>query len=133
MSIELIERARRHGTRTAIVDERGEHTYDSLLQASQRVASALLRGSDDLREARVAFMVAPGFNYGVLQWGIWRAGGVAVPLCLSHPAPELEYVLADTTASIVVADDAFCDRIGPLAGEVFVCACQAYPGELACV
>ena len=117
MSIELIERARRHDTRRAIVDERGEHTYDSLLQASQRVASALLRGSDDLGEARVAFMVAPGFDYAALQWGIWRAGGIAVPLCLSHPAPELDYVLADTTASIVVADDAFCDRIEPLAYE----------------
>ena len=115
MSIELIQRARRHGTRTAIVDERDEHTYDSLLQASQCAASALLRGSNDLGEARVAFMVAPGFDYAALQWGIWRAGGIAVPLCLSHPAPELDYVLADTTASIVVADDVFCDRLGPLA------------------
>jgi malonyl-CoA/methylmalonyl-CoA synthetase len=113
--IELIERAGRHSDRTAIVDEQGEHSYDSLLQASQRVASALLRGDNDLEEARVAFMVAPGFDYAAVQWGIWRAGGIAVPLCLSHPAPELEYVLADTAASIVVADDAFCDRIGALA------------------
>ena len=112
--IELIERAGRHSDRTAIVDEQGEHSYASLLQASQRVASALLRGND-LEEARVAFMVAPGFDYAAVQWGIWRAGGIAVPLCLSHPAPELEYVLSDTTASIVVVDDAFCDRIGPLA------------------
>ena len=112
--IELIERSQRHSDRGAIVDEQGEHSYNSLLQASQRVAAALLHDDQDLEEARVAFMVAPGFDYAAVQWGIWRAGGIAVPLCLSHPAPELEYVLADTTASIVVADDAFCDRIGPL-------------------
>src|SRR2546426_10859175 len=36
------------------------------------------------------------------QWGIWRAGGVAVPLAVSHPPPELEYVIRDAEAEIVV-------------------------------
>jgi malonyl-CoA/methylmalonyl-CoA synthetase len=115
MSISLVERVGRHRGRMAVVDERGEHTYDELLAASAAVAERLLDGRDDLREARVAFMVAPGFGYVATQWAIWRAGGVAVPLCLTHPAPELEYVLDDTGASIAVADAAHEARLRPLA------------------
>ncbi|MEX2281811.1 MAG: acyl-CoA synthetase [Gemmatimonadota bacterium] len=116
MSIELIERARRHSSRVAIVDARGEHTYDALLTASHHNAAALTgRAHQDLLEAPVAFMVSPGFEYAAVQWGIWRAGGIAVPLCLSHPAPELDYVLADTHAQFIIVDDANRERLEPLA------------------
>ncbi len=37
--------------------------------------------------------IPPGFDHVAVQWGIWRAGGIAVPLAISHPPPELEYVL----------------------------------------
>ena len=53
---------------------------------------ALLAGAADLAGARVAFLAPPGIDYVVAQWGIWRAGGIAVPLCTTHPPPELEYV-----------------------------------------
>ncbi len=118
MSIDLIERAARHGGRVALADDAGEHTYDDLLAASARVAALLAAhgGGADLGEARVAFMAEPGLDYVAAQWGIWRAGGVAVPLCVSHPAPELEYVLGDTGAATVLAGDAFEARLRPLAG-----------------
>lgn len=115
MSVLLAERARAHAGRTAIVDDAGEHAYDELLAASAAVARALLEGRADLGEARVAFMVSPGFGYAAVQWGVWRAGGVAVPLCLSHPEPELDYVLEDTGAAVVVAGPEFEARLGPLA------------------
>ena len=38
----------------------------------------------------------------MVQWGIWLAGGIAVPLCLSYPFPELEYVLANSEADLLV-------------------------------
>ena len=69
-----------------------------------RVCSAAT--SHDLNEARVAFLVAPGFDHVAIQWGIWRAGGIAVPLPLSHPPAELEYLIRDSEASIVIADPA---------------------------
>ncbi len=115
MSIELIERAGRHSARLAIVDPDGEHSYGNLLSASHRIASALLAITDDLAEAPVAFMVLPGFEYAATQWGIWQAGGIAVPLCLSYPAPELDYILADTGARFVIADPLHRDRLEALA------------------
>ena len=60
--------------------------------------------ASDLNEARVAFLVTPGFDYVAVQWGIWRAGGIAVPLPMSHPPAELEYLIRDSEASIVIAD-----------------------------
>src|SRR6266545_5739805 len=98
----LVARARDHGDRPAILATEGAFTYRDLLDASARVAACLLAGRDDLAEARVAFLVPPGFHYVASQWGIWRAGGVAVPLAVSHPPPELEYMIRDAEAEIVV-------------------------------
>lgn len=100
----LIARAERHGERTAVVDSRGSFTYNDLLDASSRVATALLAGRDDLREERVAFLVTPGFPWVAVQWGIWRAGGIAVPLPLNSPRSELEYFIVDTQASTLLFD-----------------------------
>src|SRR5688572_1027063 len=113
----LIARARDHGDRTAILAAEGLFTYRQLLDASARIAACLLDGADDLRESRVAFLTPPGFEYAAVQWGIWRAGGVAVPLCVSHPRPELEYVILDSDAEVVVAHPAFEEVVGTIATE----------------
>jgi malonyl-CoA/methylmalonyl-CoA synthetase len=101
--------------RPAIIAADGVFTYDDLHEASARVASDLLAGRRDLDGARVAFMVAPGCAYAAVQRGIWRAGGVAVPLALSHPPAELEYTLGDSESESVVADAAHARTIVPLA------------------
>ncbi|HYL55471.1 MAG TPA: acyl-CoA synthetase [Gemmatimonadales bacterium] len=100
-------RARRHGDRTALVATEGTFSYRDLLDASARVAACLLAGRDDLAEARVAFLAPPSFAYVATQWGIWRAGGIAVPLAVSHPPPELEYVIRDADADVVVVHPDF--------------------------
>jgi malonyl-CoA/methylmalonyl-CoA synthetase len=104
-TLALVERAEAHAERTAIVAPEGTFTYGDLLWASARVAAALRAGAADLEEARVAFLVPPGFHHVAVQWGIWRAGGIAVPLAVSHPPPELEYVIRDADARLVVAAD----------------------------
>jgi len=68
------------------------------------VAAALLGGRKDLQEERIAFAVTPGFSWVATQWGIWRAGGVAVPLPLTSPTPELEYFIDDSRPAAVVCD-----------------------------
>jgi malonyl-CoA/methylmalonyl-CoA synthetase len=112
----LIQNARRHDQRIAVVDEQCEHTYNDLLKASSRVAAALLDGSRDLREESVAFAVTPGFQWVATLWGIWRAGGIAVPLPSNAARPELEYILDDTRASIAVFDEVARMQLATLAG-----------------
>ena len=116
-TLELIARAERSAVRTAILSREGSRTYGELLTASARVADALLGGTGDLEEARVAFLVRRSFTYPAVQWGVWRAGGVAVPMADSHPARELEYVLDDAAPGAVVVDDSSAERLRPLAEE----------------
>ena len=115
--IPLIARAEEHQGRTAIIATEGVYTYRKLLEASGKIASSLLGGADDLRETRVAYLVPPGFQYVATQWGIWRAGGIAVPLSVLHPRPELEYAVEDSGAGILVAHPDFETAILPIAQE----------------
>ena len=107
----IVARALSHANHTAIVAAEGTFTYRDLLEASSRVAACLLNGRADLDEARVAFFAPSGWHYVATQWGIWRAGGVAVPLATSHPPAELDYVIRDSEAEIVVAHPDFAETI----------------------
>ena len=120
IKIPLIEKASSYGDKTAIVDQRGRHSYEKLLESARRTASVLLAGDDDLKERRVAFLVPSGFDYVMVQWGIWLAGGIAVPLCLSYPFPELEYVLANSEADLLVGHEQFRDSAQALARKFAV-------------
>ena len=111
----FIASARRHADRTAIVAAEGTFTYQQLLDATDAAARRLLAARPDLGEGRVAFLVPPGWHHVVTQWAIWRAGGVAVPLALMHPPPELDYVIGDSGASIVVAHPSYEAVLRPLA------------------
>lgn len=101
---EIIEKSLHLDHKVAVVDENGAYTYKTLLASSKAIAFQLLNGKKDLKEQRVAFMVNPGFTYVAVQWGIWLAGGVAVPLSLSYPLPSLRYVLEDTKTTLLIAD-----------------------------
>lgn len=110
--IELIDRARSFAERVAVRDSQDSMSFHRLLDAAHRRARILLdtvshagpaaETTVDLEERRVAFLVTPSNDYVVTQWAIWLAGGIAVPLCVSHPTPELEYVLTDSDACLVL-------------------------------
>ena len=112
--VRLIERAERHGDAPAVSTRAVRHTYSDLLRASSRVAVGLLQGEGDLGEKRVAFLLPGSFEYAATQWGVWRAGGVAVPLSLSAAEPEIEHVLTDAEVGVVLVTRRLEDRIKPL-------------------
>lgn len=100
--LSLIQRAHSVPQNTAIRSQYKSFTYQQLLDASAAVSHHLLGDLPDLAEARIAFIVPPGFDYVRVQWGIWRAGGTAVPLCVDHPLPALQYTLEDSDARILI-------------------------------
>ncbi|BDS11745.1 acyl-CoA synthetase [Aureispira anguillae] len=116
--LSLIQRAQQWKTRTAIVSNQQAYNYQQLLDSSALVASHLLGDQTDLAEARVAFLVAPSFEYTAIQWGIWRAGGIAVPLCVLHPLPSLQYVIENTRSSILIVDESQYQLLAPLAKQL---------------
>src|SRR6266536_1914683 len=113
--LELVDRAGRSAKRTAVVDELGRFTYERLLADSRAVAAALLGRDPDLREARVAYLCWPGYRYVTTQWGVWRAGGIAVPLAVSHPEAELDHCVRHSGASVIVADPDLAPRVQGIA------------------
>ena len=115
--LSFLTQCSRYGERTAIIDENGAFTYRDLLATSSNVATALLAGRRDLQGERIAFAVTPGLAWVATQWGIWRAGGVAVPLPLNSPRPELEYFIDDSRASTFVCDASAVLLLSPVAAS----------------
>ena len=113
----LFEQAEQSRESVAIIDSTGSHTYGELLDASASVAARLLGDADDLQQQAVAFLVPPGFEYVAIQWGIWRAGGMAVPLGVMHPAQELAYVLDNARPTKAIAHPGFEDRLTAITNE----------------
>ena len=99
----LFSRVRNYGEKVAISNTTSQFTYKQLLTDSAALASTLLGDEADLKEARIAFLAPGGPEYAIIQWGIWRAGGVITPLCLSAAEPEFEYSITDSEASRVIA------------------------------
>ena len=116
--IRLIERAEGHGDRPAISSRGARRSYADLLEASARVGATLLAGERDLEEKRVAFLVPGSAEYAVVQWGVWRAGAIAVPLSVAAAEAELEHVLTDAEVCCALAPQSLTERIEPLCGRL---------------
>ncbi len=115
MNLPLIDRAFAHPQNGAIVTPEAQFTYGDLLTAAAHIAHQILNGTADLAEQRVAFLIPSSFEYVATQWGIWRSGGIAVPLCTLHPAPELAYVMEQSGATIVIVHPMFAAIVAPIA------------------
>ena len=116
--IQIFQNSLPYAEKTAIISEGKTYSYTDLHQASANFAHLLLDDSDDLAEGRVAFMVNPGFDYVRVQWGIWQAGGIVVPLCLSYPLPSLRYTIENSGASVIVVSPEFEGMLADLAQEL---------------
>lgn len=121
MSIQLIQRAIRFERRIALVCGQQSYTYKQLLNISQIWASGLryCLQKETLSQERITFLCPPGLAYVGLQWAVWQLGGVAVPLCTTHPLSELLYVIRDSGAAacIVVTPD-FSDQLAQISAAV---------------
>ncbi|HCK34626.1 MAG TPA: long-chain fatty acid--CoA ligase, partial [Gemmatimonadetes bacterium] len=117
MTLHLVDRAEAYSNRTAIVVEEDAYTYSDLLRVSSIVATRLLSGRKNLNAGRICILVPPGWDYVVTLWGIWRAGGVAVPMAISHPPAELAHVIEDVKPEAIIAHPTLFAQINNLADE----------------
>ena len=110
----IIDKAELYAGRRGIISGGKLYSYNDILQRSHSIASVILDSKSDLAETCVAFMVSPGFEYVATQWAIWRAGGVAVPLCITYPPPSLLYVIENVEAPMVVVAREYQSIVEPL-------------------
>lgn len=100
--LRVVKAARQHPDAAAVLEGTQVYQYAEVYHSAVRMAERLLEGRADLQEACVAYQVPPGFGYVRTLWGIWLAGGIAVPISLSHPLPAIEQLLEDTGAEALV-------------------------------
>ncbi|XP_019857471.1 PREDICTED: acyl-CoA synthetase family member 3, mitochondrial-like isoform X1 [Amphimedon queenslandica] len=60
-------------------------------------------------QPRIAFICDNNDLYVTSLYAIWKMGCIAVPLCKTHPLAELEYVLRDCEASLLLSSDNYKD------------------------
>ena len=104
-------------------------SYGEVLERSSLVAARLLENCEDLAEEPVVFMAPAGGSYIAMLWGIWRAGGIAVPLNVHATLPEMQYCAETAGARVLLVDDTLAQQARALvsgcpldivlAGEVF--------------
>ena len=116
----LIERARTHGDVIAIRQGARNLTYRELLIDSENVAAHLIQSNQDLEENRVALFCSNGQEFAIGQWGVWRAGGVCVPLSCSATVSELDYAIADSKPVKVLAQQKHVETIQPICDKLGV-------------
>jgi len=115
--LKIVKEAHKNLEKIAIIEGTRAYSYKQLLYDSGKFSNILLGKQIDLRETRVAFMVSPGFDYVRVQWAIWQAGGITVPLCLSYPLPSLTYTIENSEAKILVVSPEYAELLEPLALE----------------
>lgn len=104
-ALPVLAQAAKYGERTAIEANGRVVSYQDLLRVAADVAVRLLGGRPDLDEARIGLAMPVAADVVAGLWGIWQAGGVAVPLSMAAPAREIAGFLEDTAASVVVVSD----------------------------
>ena len=115
--LSLIQRAHKFPSKIAIISEGRSFTYRQLLDESHKFSMCLLKDDNDLMERRVAFVVHPGFDYVMVQWAIWRAGGIAVPLNPKAPVLTHKYALKDAGVNLLVISPDFSQTFQEISEE----------------
>ena len=123
-TLSLVERVAEFGPRLAIVDPHGPLAYDELDALARGFARVLLDTEPDLAGRRVALLCRPGRDFVTALLAVWWAGGTAVALDPTHPTPELDWLIDDAGASLLVhsAD------LGGLAGDLRMDRRATVPG-----
>ncbi len=90
----------------ALMDGDQAITYQTLNERVQQCAAGLLVERDDLKEERIAFFIPASLDYVTVMHGVWRAGGIAVPLNVASAVSELEHYLSCAGVSRLIVDPA---------------------------
>lgn len=100
------ERARTHGSRTAIdVFDRGQRaTYSDMDRLSNKYAHAL-RGFGVRKGDRIGVMLPNRIEFPILWFASAKLGAVLVPLNIRYTPREIEYILSDAQATFALVDE----------------------------
>ena len=77
----------------ALMEGTRSHTYFEVNERINLFAAGVLGEEEDLKEERIAFFLPASLDYVTAMHGVWRAGGIAVPLNVASAVSELDHYL----------------------------------------
>jgi malonyl-CoA/methylmalonyl-CoA synthetase len=102
----------------ALVDGEVEYTYLAVGRRIQQFAVALLNGKSDLNEERIATFIPASADYVIALHGIWRAGGIALPMNTASAILELEYYLTSTGVTRLITVEQYIEPLNNLCSSL---------------
>ncbi len=105
----LEDACRRHGPRVAVSADGVEVSFAEFDSRANQMAR-FLRDRGVKAGDRVAVLLDRGLDAYVTLFGLLKARAAYVPLDANHPADRLAYILEDSHARLVVAQQRFADR-----------------------
>jgi long-chain acyl-CoA synthetase len=111
--------AREHGSRTALLFKGSSVSYRRLDAESTALAAAL-QAAGVSKGTRVALVLPNCPQFLIAEFGIWKAGGIVVPLNPTYSERELQQTLESTAADVVITLTPFYQRIKNVQGRTGV-------------
>lgn len=93
-------------------------SYAALNLRCDHFATGLLAAKADLEEERIAFFMPASIDYVTTLHGIWRAGGIAVPLNVASAVAELEHSLTNASVSRLIANGEYRESLRELCARL---------------
>lgn len=104
--------------KVALVEGDNSYSYAEVNQRIDKFATGLLQGKADLQEERVAFFMPASLDYVTTMHGVWRAGGIAVPLNVASAVNELDHYLSCASVTRMIANGKFQESLRELCASM---------------
>ncbi|MFT7293969.1 MAG: malonyl-CoA/methylmalonyl-CoA synthetase, partial [Pseudohongiellaceae bacterium] len=114
MSRDSFPHLNNNNSKTALVEGDHSYSFEEVNSSIDRFASGLLNGKSDLDEERIAFFIPASLDYVTVMHGIWRAGGIAVPLNVASAVAELDHYLTSASVTRMIANGHYQDSLKAL-------------------
>ncbi len=118
MTTESFPHLRAGNDNIALVEGDTTYTYDTVNERIDRFATGLLGDKADLQEERIAFFIPASLDYVTVMHGVWRAGGIAVPLNVASAVAELDHYLTCASVTRMVANGEYQESLRELCAEL---------------
>lgn len=114
MAVESFPHLKNGNDTIALVEGDDSYSYGEVNERIDRFATGLLGERSDLQEERIAFFIPASLDYVTVMHGVWRAGGIAVPLNVASAVAELDHYLTCASVTRMIANDVYQESLREL-------------------
>ena len=107
-----------NSNKIALMEGTKSHTYSEVNERINLFAAGVLGEEEDLKEERIAFFLPASLDYVTAMHGVWRAGGIAVPLNVASAVSELDHYLTCANVTRMVAGVHYHDSLRDLCNSL---------------